>query len=156
MRFANRFFHALRCLFPAGAHRHTSLVTQQVPLLIEADGARPMPSCAGPLWFAPALCRVFIGFIIDHFFAPRVMQIVSVGGAGALRPLRAIAPDAGILSALLLGFSLLGASSMYWLSYKALFRQCCLWAALRRLWCFFRLRPRYSWVGSYSPSFWKL
>ena len=86
----------------------TSLVTQQVPLLIEAGWSQTDASFVQALFgFALLFARVFIGFIIDHFFAPRVMQIVSVGGALSC-VLYAIAPDAGILSALLLGF-LLGA-----------------------------------------------
>lgn len=86
----------------------TSLVTQQVPLLIEAGWSQTDASFVQALFgFALLFARVFIGFIIDHFFAPRVMQIVSVGGAVSC-VLYAIAPDAGILSALLLGF-LLGA-----------------------------------------------
>ncbi len=86
----------------------TSLVTQQVPLLIEAGWSQTDASFVQALFgFALLFARVFIGFIIDHFFAPRVMQIVSVGGALSC-VLYAMAPDAGILSALLLGF-LLGA-----------------------------------------------
>jgi MFS family permease len=86
----------------------TSLVTQQVPLLIEAGWSQTDASFVQALFgFALLFARVFIGFIIDHFFAPRVMQVVSVGGAVSC-VLYAIAPDAGILSALLLGF-LLGA-----------------------------------------------
>ena len=86
----------------------TSLVTQQVPLLIEAGWSQTDASFVQALFgFALLFARVFIGFIIDHFFAPRVMQIVSVGGAVSC-VLYAMAPDAGILSALLLGF-LLGA-----------------------------------------------
>jgi len=86
----------------------TSLVTQQVPLLIEAGWTQTDASFVQALFgFALLFARVFIGFIIDHFFAPRVMQIVSVGGALSC-VLYAIAPDGGILSALLLGF-LLGA-----------------------------------------------
>jgi len=86
----------------------TSLVTQQVPLLIEAGWSQTDASFVQALFgFALLFARVFIGFIIDHFFAPRVMQIVSVGAAVSC-VLYAIAPDAGILSALLLGF-LLGA-----------------------------------------------
>ncbi len=86
----------------------TSLVTQQVPLLIEAGWSQTDASFVQALFgFALLFARVFIGFIIDHFFAPRVMQIVSVGGALSC-VLYAISPDAGILSALLLGF-LLGA-----------------------------------------------
>ncbi|MEK9649056.1 MAG: MFS transporter, partial [Gammaproteobacteria bacterium] len=86
----------------------TSLVTQQVPLLIEAGWSQTDASFVQALFgFALLFARVFIGFIIDHFFAPRVMQIVSVGGALSC-VLYAMAPDAGILSALLIGF-LLGA-----------------------------------------------
>ncbi len=86
----------------------TSLVTQQVPLLIEAGWSQTDASFVQALFgFALLFARVFIGFIIDHFFAPRVMQIVSVGGALSC-VLYAISPEAGIFSALLLGF-LLGA-----------------------------------------------
>ena len=86
----------------------TSLVTQQVPLLIEAGWSQTEASFVQALFgFALLFARVFIGYIIDHFFAPRVMQIVSVGGALACI-LYALVPDAGIISAVLLGF-LLGA-----------------------------------------------
>lgn len=86
----------------------TSLVTQQVPLLIEAGWSQTDASFVQALFgFALLFARIFIGFIIDHFFAPRVMQVVSVGGALAC-VLYALVPQAGIVSALLLGF-LLGA-----------------------------------------------
>ena len=86
----------------------SSLVTQQVPLLIEAGWTQTEASFVQALFgFALLFARVFIGFVIDHFFAPRVMQIVSVGGALSCF-LYAVYPQAGIASALLLGF-LLGA-----------------------------------------------
>lgn len=86
----------------------TSLVTQQVPLLIEAgwtqsDAAYVQASFGFALLFA----RVFIGFIIDYIFAPRVMQMVTIGGAVAC-VLYAQVPQAGLASAILLGL-LLGA-----------------------------------------------
>ena len=86
----------------------TSLVTQQVPLLIEAGWSQTDASFVQALFgFALLFARIFIGFLIDHFFAPRVMQVVSVGGALACI-LYALFPQAGVVSALLLGF-LLGA-----------------------------------------------
>jgi MFS family permease len=86
----------------------SSLVTQQVPLLIEAGWSQTEASFVQALFgFALLFARVFIGFVIDHFFAPRVMQLVSVGGAIACI-MYALAPQAGIVSAILLGF-LLGA-----------------------------------------------
>ncbi len=87
----------------------TSLVSQQVPLLTEAgwtpDAARALVSTV--FGFALLLARVIVGFIIDHIFAPRVMQTVAIGGAIAC-VLYAVYPDAAIVSAILLGF-LLGA-----------------------------------------------
>jgi MFS family permease len=86
----------------------TSLVTQQVPLLMEAGwtqtGAGTVQSIFG---FALLFARVLVGFVIDHVFAPLVMMSVSIGGAIAC-VLYAAVPDAGLLSAILLGL-LLGA-----------------------------------------------
>lgn len=87
----------------------TSLVTQQVPLLTESgwtpEDARALVTTV--FGFALLLARVVVGFVIDHIFAPRVMQTVAIGGALAC-VIYAVYPDAAILSAILLGF-LLGA-----------------------------------------------
>jgi MFS family permease len=86
----------------------TSLVTQQVPLLIESGwSATEAAYVASTFGFALLFARVFVGFIIDHLFAPFVMMIVSIGGALAC-VLYAVYPDAGGVSAILLGL-LLGA-----------------------------------------------
>lgn len=86
----------------------TSLVTQQVPLLMEAGWTQTDATFVQAVFgFALLFARVFIGFSIDYFFAPRVMQLVSIGGALACI-LYAVFPGAGIVSAVLLGF-LLGA-----------------------------------------------
>jgi MFS family permease len=86
----------------------TSLVTQQVPLLRDAgwtaDETTRLQTTFG---FGLLFARVAVGFVIDHVFAPRVMTIVSVGGAIAC-VLYAVAPEWGYVSALLIGF-LLGA-----------------------------------------------
>jgi MFS family permease len=86
----------------------TSLVTQQVPLLTEAgwtpEAARSVASIFG---FALLFARVVVGFVMDHVFAPRVMQTVAIGGAISCM-LYALYPNAAIVSAILLGF-LLGA-----------------------------------------------
>jgi MFS family permease len=87
----------------------TSLVSQQVPLLTEAgwtptDARAIVTTIFG---FALLVARVTVGFVMDHVFAPRVMQTVAIGGAIACI-LYAVYPDAAILSAILLGF-LLGA-----------------------------------------------
>ncbi|MGA0934877.1 MAG: MFS transporter [Pseudohongiellaceae bacterium] len=101
------FFLLIAAFFLLGLTA-TSLVTQQVPLLIEAGWSQTDASFVQALFgFALLFARIFIGFIIDHFFAPRVMQVVSIGGALAC-VLYALVPQAGIASALLLGF-LLGA-----------------------------------------------
>ena len=101
------FFLLIAAFFLLGLTA-TSLVTQQVPLLIEAGWSQTEASFVQALFgFALLFARIFIGFIIDHFFAPRVMQVVSIGGALAC-VLYALVPQAGIASALLLGF-LLGA-----------------------------------------------
>lgn len=86
----------------------TSLVTQQVPLLIEA-GWTPLDAAfvASTFGFALLFARVLVGFVIDHIFAPLVMLAVSIGGALAC-VIYAVYPDAGIVSAILLGL-LLGA-----------------------------------------------
>jgi len=86
----------------------TSLVTQQVPLLIEAGwSATDAALVASTFGFALLFARVFVGFVIDHLFAPFVMMMVSIGGALAC-VLYALYPDAGVVSAILLGL-LLGA-----------------------------------------------
>jgi MFS family permease len=87
----------------------TSLVSQQVPLLTESgwtpEDARALVTTV--FGFALLTARVVVGFVIDHIFAPRVMQTVAIGGAIAC-VIYALYPDAAILSAILLGF-LLGA-----------------------------------------------
>ncbi len=86
----------------------TSLVTQQVPLLMEAGWTQANASYVQALFgFALLFARVLVGFVIDHMFAPLVMLAVSIGGATACL-LYAAYPDAGIASAILLGL-LLGA-----------------------------------------------
>jgi MFS family permease len=86
----------------------TSLVSQQVPLLRDAgwtaDETTRLQTTFG---FGLLFARVAVGYIIDHIFAPRVLTTVSIGGAFACI-LYAVYPDAGYVSALLIGF-LLGA-----------------------------------------------
>jgi MFS family permease len=86
----------------------TSLVVQQSPLLVEA-GWTPVEAgfIVSLFGFALLVARVFVGFIIDHIFAPRVMTVVSLGGALSCI-LYAAYPDAALVSAILLGL-LLGA-----------------------------------------------
>jgi MFS family permease len=87
----------------------TSLVSQQVPLLTEAgwtpEAARRILTTI--FGFALLIARVTVGFVMDHVFAPRVMQTVAIGGAISC-VLYALYPDAAVVSAILLGF-LLGA-----------------------------------------------
>jgi MFS family permease len=87
----------------------TSIVSQQVPLLTEAgwtaNEARAVVTTI--FGFSLLVARIAVGFVMDHLFAPRVMQTVAIGGAIACI-LYAVYPDAAILSAILLGF-LLGA-----------------------------------------------
>lgn len=87
----------------------TSLVSQQVPLLTEAgwtpDQARALISTV--FGFSLLVARITVGFVMDHVFAPRVMQTVAIGGAIACI-LYALYPNAAFVSAILLGF-LLGA-----------------------------------------------
>jgi MFS family permease len=86
----------------------TSLVSQQVPLLREAGWTAAAATQLQFLFgFGLLFARVAVGYIIDHIFAPRVMVIVSIGGAIACL-LYATYPNFGYLSALLIGF-LLGA-----------------------------------------------
>jgi MFS family permease len=87
----------------------TSLVLQQVPLLVDAGWTAADATFHVQFIFGFALlfARVCVGFVIDHVFAPRVMLAVAMGGAIACL-LYALYPDAAILSAILLGF-LLGA-----------------------------------------------
>jgi MFS family permease len=86
----------------------TSLVTQQVPLLRDAGWSQADATYVQSLFgFALLFARVFVGFVIDHVFAPLVMLTVAIGGAVAC-VLYALFPGTAILSAILLGF-LLGA-----------------------------------------------
>jgi MFS family permease len=86
----------------------TSLVTQQAPLLQDA-GWTPAETTRLQTTFGFGLlfARVAVGYIIDHIFAPRVLTVVSIGGALSCI-LYALYPELGYVSALLLGF-LLGA-----------------------------------------------
>lgn len=86
----------------------TSLVTQQVPLLRDAGWtAEETTRLQTTFGFGLLFARIAVGFIIDHVFAPRVMTVVSIGGAIACI-LYAVAPDYGYVSAILIGL-LLGA-----------------------------------------------
>ena len=101
------FFVLLAAFFLLGLTA-TSLVTQQVPLLIEAGWTQTNAAyVASTFGFALLFARVLVGFVIDHIFAPLVMMTVSIGGALAC-VIYAIYPDAGVVSAILLGL-LLGA-----------------------------------------------
>jgi MFS family permease len=101
------FFVLLAAFFLLGLTA-TSLVTQQVPLLIEAGWTQTNAAyVASTFGFALLFARVLVGFVIDHIFAPLVMLTVSIGGALAC-VLYAVYPDAGVVSAILLGL-LLGA-----------------------------------------------
>jgi sugar phosphate permease len=101
------FFILLGAFFLLGMTA-TSLVTQQVPLLIEAGWDRTNAAYVQSTFgFALLFARVLVGFVIDYIFAPLVMVTVSVGGAAAC-VLYVMYPDAAILSAVLIGF-LLGA-----------------------------------------------
>lgn len=86
----------------------TSLVTQQAPLLVESGRTAVEAGVIVSIFgFALLVARVFVGFVIDHMFAPRVMTLVSLGGVVSC-VLYAAYPDAAIVSAVLLGL-LLGA-----------------------------------------------
>lgn len=86
----------------------TSLVTQQVPLLLDAGWTVEQTTRLQMTFgFGLLFARVAVGFIIDHVFAPRVMTTVSIGGAVACI-LYALYPNFGYVSAILIGF-LLGA-----------------------------------------------
>lgn len=101
-------FHVLNVAFFMLGLTATSLVTQQAPLLVEAGRSAVEAGVIVSIFgFALLIARIFVGFIIDHIFAPRVMTIVSLGGVVSC-VLYAAAPEAAILSAVLLGF-LLGA-----------------------------------------------
>lgn len=89
----------------------TSLVSQQVPLLRDANWTAAETTRLQTVFGLGLLAaRVAVGFIIDHVFAPRVMMTVSVGGAIACL-LYALYPEVGVAAyaaALLIGL-LLGA-----------------------------------------------
>jgi MFS family permease len=101
-------FYVLNVAFFMLGLTATSLVVQQSPLLVEA-GWTPVEAgfIVSLFGFALLVARVFVGFIIDHVFAPRVMTVVSLGGAVSCA-LYAAYPDAAVVSAILLGL-LLGA-----------------------------------------------
>jgi MFS family permease len=86
----------------------TSLVTQQAPLLQDAGWtAAETTRLQTTFGFGLLAARIIIGYVIDHIFAPRVLTLVSIGGAASCL-LYAFYPELGYISALLLGF-LLGA-----------------------------------------------
>jgi MFS family permease len=86
----------------------TSLVTQQSPLLVESGRTAVEAGVIVSIFgFALLIARIFVGFVIDHIFAPRVMTLVSLGGVVSC-VLYAAYPQAAIVSAVLLGL-LLGA-----------------------------------------------
>jgi MFS family permease len=101
-------FYVLNVAFFLLGLTATSLVTQQAPLLVESGRTAVQAGVIVSLFgFALLVARIFVGFIIDHIFAPRVMTLVSIGGALSC-VLYAAAPQAAIVSAILLGL-LLGA-----------------------------------------------
>ena len=81
----------------------TGLITQQVPLLIDAGWA-PARAAAVMSTFGAALmfARVGVGILIDYIFAPLVMIVITLGGALACF-LYATMPAAAFVSAALLG-----------------------------------------------------
>jgi MFS family permease len=86
----------------------TSLVTQQVPLLIESGWTSNEAAFVQALFgFSLLFGRVFIGFLLDYVFAPKIIQAVTIGGSISCL-LYAFKPDYAVISALLLGL-LLGA-----------------------------------------------
>ena len=101
-------FYVLNVAFFLLGLTATSLVVQQSPLLVEA-GWTPVEAgfIVSLFGFSLLIARVVVGFIIDHVFAPRVMTVVSLGGAVSCA-LYAAYPDGAIISAILLGL-LLGA-----------------------------------------------
>lgn len=105
----HRSFIILNIVFFMLGLTATGLVSQQVPLLTES-GWTPQEARAlitTVFGFSLLVARVTVGFVMDHVFAPRVMQVVAFGGAIACI-LYAIYPNAAFISAILLGF-LLGA-----------------------------------------------
>lgn len=60
----------------------TSLITQQVPMLIDA-GWTPQRAALVQAIFGVGLMvgRVGVGWLIDRFFAPLVMTVIAIGGA---------------------------------------------------------------------------
>lgn len=84
----------------------TSLVTQQAPLLRDAGWTVEETTRLQTIFgFGLLFARIAVGFVIDHVFAPRVMTLVSIGGAVACI-LYAVNPDLGYVSAILVGLML--------------------------------------------------
>jgi MFS family permease len=83
----------------------TSLITQQVPMLIDA-GWTPQRAALVQSIFGVGLMfgRVGVGYLIDHVFAPYVMAGIALGGAIGCG-IYALAPDTGLafVSACLIG-----------------------------------------------------
>jgi MFS family permease len=101
-------FIVLNIAFFALGLTATSLSSQQVPLLREAGWTPAEATQLQTLFgFGLLVARIVVGYVIDHVFAPRVMMTVSIGGAVACL-LYATHPNAGYVSAILIGF-LLGA-----------------------------------------------
>ena len=81
----------------------TGLVTQQIPMLIDA-GWSPQRAALVQATFGIALlvARVGVGYVIDQFFAPLVMAVIALCGAVACL-LYAVYPAAAFVSSALLG-----------------------------------------------------
>lgn len=81
----------------------TGMVTQQVPMLIDA-GWTPQRAALVQATFGMALfaARIGVGYLIDYLFAPFVMLAIALGGAVAC-VLYATVPEAAFVSAALLG-----------------------------------------------------
>jgi MFS family permease len=75
-------FHRLAVAFFLLGLSTTALITQQVPMLIDA-GWTPQQAAAVQSIFGVGLMfgRIGVGYVIDRIFAPRVMAVVALGGA---------------------------------------------------------------------------
>jgi MFS family permease len=98
-----RSFRLLIVIFFLLGITTTALITQQVPMLIDAGWA-PQRAAAVMSVFGAALmvARVGVGFVIDYVFAPLVLLVITVGGAAACL-LYASFPAAAFVAAALLG-----------------------------------------------------
>ena len=96
-------FRVLIAVFLVLGLAQTGLITQIVPMLIDAGWSPARAATVMSVFGATMMVsRIGVGILIDYVFAPRVMMVVTLGGALCCF-LFATTPAAAFVSAALLG-----------------------------------------------------